>query len=375
MPNCFHPAILKFTLIPILLCLGLVVTPNAENRRCAVADNPVETFGAGDDPVASWIDNLRWKTPWGYGKLENASRSYPLVVIGDWGEADQYFTTEIRQRYPAFFVTFSNKRSVSGGETLAVHIDRRMADQKFRIDTNRVYLTGWSAGGSGSTAIAQGMLNRGKFFAAINRVAGQSAPNIPDGAMEHTAVWYHVGLHDEQVRIDIAREAYANYKNHPCNSAAVESTYTDSIYCDAAQKKYVAHNKVLTLSGIEVIRYTEYPDTGHSAYPICYSNPCFFEWFFERAICSEGPPALVEPARTGQSKHNVGLTFVATLRGLVAMHVFGPDGRRVFSDTRTVVPGEKLSYHSVLGSCALSKGIYLIQIKGGGIDYGGRHIR
>ncbi len=267
----------------LLVSFFITAPVGVKDQHCNVSSNPIETFDAGDEPASVCIGQKTWYTPWGYNKSINADRKYPLVVFGVHNEASEFFTTEIRKRYPAFYLTYKEKTE-SAGVVLSDLIDTCMNDHGFRIDTNRIYLTGWSAGGSGSFKLVRGFLSKGKYFAAINRIAGQSERVLAEKAVNKTAIWMHIGLLDSATRVQVSRDVYANLKNHPSNASAIETTIKDTVNHNGVD--VVRMTKILTRNGVESVRYTEYPTEPHGAFA-GYSDPYLYEWFFGRMICAE----------------------------------------------------------------------------------------
>ncbi|WP_005035186.1 IPT/TIG domain-containing protein [Holophaga foetida] len=240
--------------------------------ECPVT-TPAETFTATDAPVTQTLDSLDLVTPWGYGRAANASRTYPLVVNGCWGEGN-LFPTATRQEYPSFYLDFNNYSTEEHGAWLGDLIDQAL-QAGYRIDPNRIYLTGFSQGGSGSFKLVRGMLTKGKLFAGIIRVAGQSESQLATAAVGKSALWYHIGLSDTADRVQVARTTYANLK--AAYAQAVESTTTDTL---------TGHNrttKTLTLNGIAIVKYSEYEGMGHDPSP-CYRDPALFDWLFSQSL-------------------------------------------------------------------------------------------
>ena len=214
-------------------------------------------------------------TPYGYDKPENSKRLYPIVVNGRWGEG-WAFTDKIRAQYPAFFLDYQ-KSSEAAGEELSDILDAAIAQGR-RINPNRVYLTGFSAGGSGSYKLVRGFLKKGKLFAAINRVAGQSETVLPDKAVAATSIWLHIGTKDTALRVKVTRKAYDDLKNHPLNKGAIETTVTDK---DVIGFKRVT--KTLTKDGIEIVKYSVCEGMGHNPKPV-YKDPEVFKWMFAQSL-------------------------------------------------------------------------------------------
>jgi len=142
---------------------------------------PVEVFTEDDRPVTVKLQTLDLTKPWGYDRSANDERLYPIVVNGCWGEGGN-FSEDVRKKYPSFYLDFDTYYTESDGEWLAGLLDQAAAEGH-RIDPDRIYLTGFSQGGSGSFKLVRGMLAKGKLFAAIIRVAGQSESVLADEAV------------------------------------------------------------------------------------------------------------------------------------------------------------------------------------------------
>lgn len=237
--------------------------------------NPVETFTNADKPTAFTVQTFDYETPWGYDRPQNADRKYPLVVNGCWGEGG-LFSENVRKKYPAFYLDFNNYSTDSHGQLLAGLIDDTIT-AGYRIDTDRIYLTGFSQGGSGSFKLVRGMLSKGKLFAGIIRVAGQSESVLADAAVLKTSVWYHIGLNDDAARINIARNTYTNIKNHSANSGAKEKISTDSL------TGFNRTTWTLKKGGVEFFKMSEYQGMGHDPGP-CYKDPALFDWLFSQSL-------------------------------------------------------------------------------------------
>lgn len=249
-------------------------------------ENPVETFGGTDQPTTISVASYSFATPWGYSKPANTSRNYPLVVHGCWGEG--YLVGEATKKsYPAFYLTYQKCDSDSEGADLSALLDTAVG-QGLRIDLNRVYLTGWSKGGSGSYKLVRGYLSRGKLFAAIIRIAGQSQTVLPDEAIAKTSIWYHIGLLDTATRVQVATDAYDFVKNHADNATAVESASSGVVSIldtsSGVTSTYQHTTKTLTKSGVEIMKLTQYPAVGHDAKAQTYNFSGLFDWLFGQSL-------------------------------------------------------------------------------------------
>ncbi len=233
-----------------------------------------ETFEDSDAPVEYVYDELAFQSPWGYEKSDNATRYYPLLVSGFWGEGETYYQ-EVAQDYPSFTIDYQ-KDSISEGQELAKWI-RGAIESGYRIDTNRIYLTGFSRGGSGSYPLAKGMYAEGMYFAAIIRITGQSQSDLGNDIAEQTAVWYHIGLLDRDTRVEVARNTLEYMRNYECNSDAIETETTDSI------TGYERTTVTLTRSGYPIFKYSEYYNLEHDPAP-CYTDSTLFLWLFNNSL-------------------------------------------------------------------------------------------
>ncbi len=243
---------------------------------------PAEAFNKGDEPYTITVNDNHFSAPYGYKQEANAGRKYPLVVIGRWGEGKGYFNDAIRRKHPSFYIEFQHSNE-SDGARLADIIDAAL-EQGLRIDVNRILYTGFSAGGSGSFKLVRGMAGKGKYFAAVNRVAGQSESVMEESATDKTTLWLHIGLKDEPKRVEVSRELYQNLKNHPVNAGAVETHVSDTITNPKEPNEEVERNTwILTKNCVQIVRYSEYPACGHDAW-IGYADPYMFEWIFGREI-------------------------------------------------------------------------------------------
>ena len=231
-------------------------------------------FDPSDAPKSYSFGSLVFQGPWGYDRPENATRSYPLLVSGFWNEGSDHYAA-VSQTYPAFVLSYQ-KDAVADGAFLGHWVTNAVA-AGYRIDLDRVYLTGFSRGGSGSFPLARGMHEAGRHFAGIIRGAGQSQPDLGNAIAEKTAVWYHIGLTDGPTRVAIAREALGLNRCYAFNREAVESQTSDTL------TGYTRTTVTLTRAGRPMFRYSEYVGMGHISAPL-YKDPALFAWLFDCAL-------------------------------------------------------------------------------------------
>jgi predicted peptidase len=259
-------------LLAVLCLISFISCEKSNSDREEL--NPKEDFAETDAPVQLTHENLTFQSPWGYEKSENASRNYPLLVSGMWGEGAEYYKA-VAQSYPAFVIDYQ-KSEESDGQALAQWI-KSAVNAGYRIDVNRIYLTGFSYGGSSSYPLAKGMYAGGCYFAAIIRCAGQSQSDLGNEIAKKTAVWYHIGLLDVEERVTVARSALENMRNYECNRDAVETSSTDT------KTGYERTTITLTRSGYPMFKYSEYKGMEHTPGP-CYTDETLFPWLFNHSL-------------------------------------------------------------------------------------------
>lgn len=272
----------------LLSCVWVTGSLQSQDRYCTV-ENPVESFVPGDAPTSFTLEGFEWELPWRYNKPENVNCRYPLVVFTLRHEASPFFTTELRKRYPAFFVTADSSTDAQSA-TFAAAVNKLIDTHQYRIDISRVYLTGFSWGGACTFKFVRAFHARGQPVAAVSRIAGDTEPNYNPDAVGNAAFWLHVGLEDTAVRIARIRNLYAAMKADPGNADAVESTVDDELIYNGVTIRRTT--KILTKHGIGIVKCSEYYNQGHACFAF-YKEPAFFEWLFSRKVCSSFPPVLL----------------------------------------------------------------------------------
>jgi predicted peptidase len=126
--------------------------------------------------------------------------------------------------------------------TLNAFLDDLVA--KYRVDKDRIYLTGLSMGGAGTWALAGAYPER---FAAIVPICGggdpADAPKLKD-----IPVWVFHGAKDEAVPVSRSEEMV----------------------------------KALREAGAKTVEFTVYPDAEHDSWTETYANPRLYEWLLNQ---------------------------------------------------------------------------------------------
>ncbi len=223
--------------------------------------------------------------PWNYELPSNSSRRYPLVVyihgaggassvpraLTYLGAGDGQKAIEFQRTYPTFVLA-------SPDWTVDKVIEQtEIVKKQYRIDIDRIYLIGYSMGGSGSYRVANGYYARkGNLFAGIIRLAGQSQTELDRTIARRTSVWMHIGLDDTPTRVRVTREAYAFLKKHLPLAAETSSS--------VAINEITGATVSLNLNGMDVVKKTEYDGVGHGVSAFPFKDPRLLRWLFDQSL-------------------------------------------------------------------------------------------
>jgi predicted peptidase len=146
-----------------------------------------------------------------------------------------------KKDFPFIVVSPQSPQRGWQAETLNGLLDDVMA--KYKVDKDRVHVTGLSMGGYGTWALATAHPER---FAAIVPICGGGNP--PDASkIKDIPVWIFHGAKDTTVP--------------PSRSEAME--------------------KALKEAGAKEVKFTLYPDAGHDSWTATYNNPEVWEWLLK----------------------------------------------------------------------------------------------
>ncbi len=187
--------------------------------------------------------------PEGY---ENSSKEWPLMLFlhgaGESGSDLSKVKThgppkivENKRDFPFILVSPQCPSRGWNADTLNALLDDVM--RKYRVDKDRVYLTGLSMGGYGTWTLAAAHPER---FAAIAPICGGGNPaDAPK--LAKLPIWVFHGAKDPTVPLQRSKEM-------------VEAI-------EAAGGK---------------VKFTVYPEAGHDSWTQTYDNPDFYKWLLEQ---------------------------------------------------------------------------------------------
>jgi predicted peptidase len=231
--------------------------------------------------------------PWNYELKINKDRNYPLVIFlhGGGGAGNISYLNYLgydshkdssvdstalnfQKEHPCY-VLIPQTDSYWDNNSLIEHVEN--FKKAHRVDTNRIYLIGYSMGGSGSYSFANSYYDfNGQLFASIIRLAGQSQTEVRGKIAEQTAIWIHIGLNDTEKRVQVTRDAYKYFKNlYP------EASETTSV---VQIKGYDGVTYSLNINGFDRFKRTEYENVGHGVVAFPFKDPYLIKWLFNHKI-------------------------------------------------------------------------------------------
>jgi predicted peptidase len=142
---------------------------------------------------------------------------------------------------------------------------------RYKVDTNRVYLTGLSMGGYGTWTL--GSIHPERFAAIAPICGGGNTIDVHlgaherNGALKGLAVWAFHGAKDPVVPLDESERMVDSLKKAGCHE----------------------------------VKLTVYPDAGHDSWTETYANPALYDWFLQH----ERKPAQAKEAKARRPKRDL----------------------------------------------------------------------
>jgi predicted peptidase len=229
-----------------LLCL-IGLTTSAPAQPPAASPQAAKHFEA-KIKVTARLDYLLF-LPEGYAK---SRQRWPLMLfLHGAGESGTNLDklkvlgppkiVESKPDFPFILVSPQNARDGWNPDTLNALLDEVV--RKYRVDKDRVCLTGASMGGSGTWRLAAAHPEK---FAAIAPICGRGDP-ADAKQLARLPIWVFHGAKDPVVRLE-----------------------SDQAMVEAIQA-----------AGGNV-KFTVYPDAGHDAWTETYNNPELYKWLLEQ---------------------------------------------------------------------------------------------
>ena len=243
-----HHALPLLLVVFVVGCALMRSTPPADEPRAG--EQTAQRLGA--DVPAPWQPDYLLYLPEGYGEQD---RAWPLVLFlhgaGERGDSlnlvAMHGPPKLVNKGDAFpFILVSPQTPADLWWTDGIdYLDALLREVagRYRVDEDRVYVTGLSMGGFGTWALAAAYPNR---FAALAPICGGGEP---DEACRHADVptWAFHGERDQVVPVGRTEEMVEALQ--ACNGD---------------------------------VRMTLYPDLGHDSWTVTYDNPELYEWLLKQ---------------------------------------------------------------------------------------------
>ncbi len=148
---------------------------------------------------------------------------------------------ESKKDFPFILVSPQSPGRGWNADTLSALLDE--VKKSYRVDADRVYLTGLSMGGFGSWALAAA---HPEVFAAIAPICGGGNPRDAS-RIKDLPIWVFHGAKDPTVALALSEQMV----------------------------------KALKEAGAGEVKFTVYPDAGHDSWTETYNNPELYEWMLK----------------------------------------------------------------------------------------------
>ncbi len=203
----------------------LLYTPGDYSAEAETQTWPLLVFlhGAGERG-----DNLELVKVHGPPKLIESGRDFPFIVVSPQCPSGQRWSAE----------------------NVLPLMDELIG--KYKVDKDRVYLTGLSLGGFGTWSAAQ---TRPELFAAIAPICGGGDPTQA-AKLKDLPIWVFHGGRDRTVPIARSEEMV----------------------------------KAIRETGSEKVKFTIYPEAGHDSWTESYDNPELYKWMLEQKLSDRQAP-------------------------------------------------------------------------------------
>jgi predicted peptidase len=230
----------------LIKCLIIITAVIASSSRTASGQQTAETFEGQVEFQYKYLLHL----PNGYeSDTENA---YPFILflhgMGERGEnldlVKVHGPPKVLDNKKDFPFIVVSPQCPDGEWWQAYKLNALMEDlvKKYRIDKNRIYLTGLSMGGFGTWDFASRYPH---WFAAIAPICG-GGDALRIRRLKDMPIWAFHGMKDQVVPIERTLELVR----------ALEKVDGD-------------------------ITFTVYPEAGHDSWTETYNNPALWDWFLE----------------------------------------------------------------------------------------------
>jgi predicted peptidase len=237
----------RWTALVLILVLALVAGVRADDKDSTGKQQPKHF--EKEITIKVKLNYLLY-LPEEYGK---ADKAWPLVLFLHGAGESGDDLEKVKKHGPPKLVAEGKKfpfivvspQSARGGwdvRALNALLDDLMAN--YKVDRDRVYLTGLSMGGFGTWALAAAHPEK---FAAIAPICGGGNP-ADAKKIKDLPIWVFHGAKDPAVKLERSEVMV----------------------------------KALKEAGAEHVQFTVYPEAAHDSWTETYNNPDFYEWLLKQ---------------------------------------------------------------------------------------------
>ncbi|MCP4131109.1 MAG: hypothetical protein GY754_09025 [bacterium] len=275
-------------LVITIITGSLLILSCGHGEECP-ADRTIPDSGLldyGTNTYKLWL-------PYNFENEVNCRRRYPLVIAlhGSTTLTDHYYqpcivgyNDEVQKKaYPSVY--FAPNNTNIGFSTNAVWIreliNTIIKNKSYQIDTNRIYIIGFSMGAHGTTYMAQDLYDDYGYIVAGIIPAGGGIYNYITATqvLNKTSMWFHYGSEDYDQESDYIAAKEYNYTAEESvkNGSITYTSWDQTVYT------YPHETKTLTRNGVALFKITRYLGMGHTAAPV-YEDPEVLKWLFNQSL-------------------------------------------------------------------------------------------
>lgn len=213
--------------------------------------------------------------------VKQQNETFPLVIyLHGYRDSDRLpdylMDREERLTHPSYLL-IPHTRDQWNNSLLIQEIESVI--HRYNIDPDRIYLIGYSMGGSGSFSLANAYYDYNRhLFAGIIRLAGMSQSKVRPEIARKTSFWLHYGLQDSKKIIDATGEAFNFLKSqHPLQLVTVTETLIRI-------PNHPGRLTIIKSNNKEILKKSEYYNDGHGISEFPFWDLELLKWLFRQRL-------------------------------------------------------------------------------------------
>lgn len=219
----------------------------------------------------------------------DADITYPIVIaLHGWTEDEKYYFRPLEeesrnsQKFPCFYMAPNNRTEGWGSNAEWARSIISDFINIYSVDITRVYIIGFSMGGSGSFSFAESLYEEyGITAAAILRCAGMSRPSLKEPLFSKTALWYSAGSKDSLEGV------YETFRSSEKYYSENTQTFKEESHHIITYKNREINRTTISLSiksgEANKYRFSLFSPMSHEYGPVFISDDVY-EWLFLQSL-------------------------------------------------------------------------------------------